>query len=297
MQVLYIAGYGRSGSTLLERILSSHPLITGLGEVEYLTRNSKKLEALCSCGTKLKTCPQWKEILSQLDLKYDWSMVKKEQNKADSWKPFLNKKSGKYPHYDQFNSELYYLLSQQNQKTKYLIDSSKTARLNYHRPASLLRQGISVKIIHLIRDGRGSMWSLINRGSNRLLEENGSGKVPLPAARALFSWNLANIGALKWKKKAPSNYLQIRYEDFTQNPQKILREIQQYLDIDLTHQIQLITEQQPLPTLHQAAGNRNRSEKITRIKEDNQWRECLPIFHKTLFRLVSHKLAKQFGYI
>lgn len=36
LNVVYIAGYGRSGSTLLERILATHPAICGLGELAYL---------------------------------------------------------------------------------------------------------------------------------------------------------------------------------------------------------------------------------------------------------------------
>ena len=49
--LVYIAGYGRSGSTLLDTVLSSHPQLEGVGEIKYLFRevlDQKQLPAIWS---------------------------------------------------------------------------------------------------------------------------------------------------------------------------------------------------------------------------------------------------------
>lgn len=59
-KIIYIAGLGHSGSTILDMALGSHPNIIGLGEI-YAVFNSKNYKNLfekstCSCGEKGKDC-------------------------------------------------------------------------------------------------------------------------------------------------------------------------------------------------------------------------------------------------
>lgn len=61
--VIHILGYGRSGSTLLDLILSNHFNIRGSGELAYLPEAFFKSH-YCSCSLKLSECPFWAEKLS-----------------------------------------------------------------------------------------------------------------------------------------------------------------------------------------------------------------------------------------
>lgn len=59
---IYIIGSGRSGSTVMERVLNSAPRVCGIGEVHALWR----LDAsglLCSCGQPVPVCGFWRATL------------------------------------------------------------------------------------------------------------------------------------------------------------------------------------------------------------------------------------------
>ena len=58
IKVLYIAGNGHSGSTLLDIVIGSNPSIFSAGELGFITRPSI-WEEFCSCGTKISECTLW----------------------------------------------------------------------------------------------------------------------------------------------------------------------------------------------------------------------------------------------
>mgnify|MGYP001305928265 CR=1 FL=1 len=65
-KLVYIAGYGRSGSTLLDVILGMHPEIECNGELSYLFNIADDYQERCDCGLELKECPKWKHVFRQL---------------------------------------------------------------------------------------------------------------------------------------------------------------------------------------------------------------------------------------
>lgn len=68
--LIYIMGVGRSGSTLLERLLASAPGAAGMGEAHCLWR--LPLDSLtCSCGAAGPECPVWRETLARAGLRLD----------------------------------------------------------------------------------------------------------------------------------------------------------------------------------------------------------------------------------
>ena len=48
--VVYIAGSGRSGSTLLERMLGGLPGFVNAGEINDMFRRMARYDELCGCG-------------------------------------------------------------------------------------------------------------------------------------------------------------------------------------------------------------------------------------------------------
>jgi Sulfotransferase family len=62
--IVYISGSGRSGSTLLERILHSSPDVSALGEFHCLWRLHED-EITCSCATPFAVDPFWQPVLKQ----------------------------------------------------------------------------------------------------------------------------------------------------------------------------------------------------------------------------------------
>ena len=66
IQIIFIAGYGHIGSTILEKYLSKHEEIFALGESKHLTFNKNKT---CSCKKKVAYCNYWKHIVKYKNFK------------------------------------------------------------------------------------------------------------------------------------------------------------------------------------------------------------------------------------
>ncbi len=60
--LLYISGSGRSGSTMLERVLHSAPGVTALGEFHCLWRLPEP-DIRCACGAAFGFDPFWQQVL------------------------------------------------------------------------------------------------------------------------------------------------------------------------------------------------------------------------------------------
>ena len=61
-RVLYLGGIGRSGSTLLERMLGQIPGTCSLGEVVHLWARGIRDNERCGCGDTFHACPFWTSV-------------------------------------------------------------------------------------------------------------------------------------------------------------------------------------------------------------------------------------------
>src|SRR5690349_13356603 len=60
-QVLYIAGEGRSGSTVLAALLGTYENYVSVGEIRGVWR-AVETDELCGCGLQFSQCPFWTEV-------------------------------------------------------------------------------------------------------------------------------------------------------------------------------------------------------------------------------------------
>jgi hypothetical protein len=142
VKILYILSDGRSGSTLLDLLLGSHPRVQSLGEMKHFHRyagtggNVKK----CTCGKNLLACPHWGRMLEGLD--HDYSLP---LNQAED--------------FAMRNYDLFLRICKVADVT-WICDSSKDpGRLDL----LLSSPGIDVEIIHLVRDPRAVAYSNIRK--------------------------------------------------------------------------------------------------------------------------------------
>ncbi len=61
-RVVYIGGLGRSGSTLIERLIGELGGVCPAGEVVHLWRRGVLGGERCGCGTPLPDCPFWRKV-------------------------------------------------------------------------------------------------------------------------------------------------------------------------------------------------------------------------------------------
>lgn len=299
--VVYIGGYGRSGSTLLERILASNYRLFALGELARLPIILAENSWTCSCGEDLQDCEFWSNFMNNSSVNNKslerWLRLQ-HQNESFSglWKKFFSRrKSKEYQELiEVIFKEFFNLLPD---SVDYVIDSSKTARKSFFRPLEIsCNTDLNVKLIHLVRDGRGCMWSNL-KGSNRKMERGEPPNLPFAALRTVISWPLANTAPhlFAWLVGG-ENYLQVRYEDFVNEPSNSLHRIGEYLNVDLTPQIEMLEKQEAVPVSHQLAGNRIRKEESIVLKEDTDWRRNLKFWHHLLYWLGDWPWALKYGY-
>jgi hypothetical protein len=59
-------GTGRSGTTILEILLSNNPGVVGVGEITHVFRDGVIRDDICSCGSKANNCSFWGRILKKI---------------------------------------------------------------------------------------------------------------------------------------------------------------------------------------------------------------------------------------
>ncbi len=61
-RVLFLAGWGRSGSTLAARLLARSPGVVAVGEMREIFGHGLIEDRLCGCGEHFSACPMWTEV-------------------------------------------------------------------------------------------------------------------------------------------------------------------------------------------------------------------------------------------
>ena len=64
IKVIYIAGWGRSGSTILDGILGQVPGLVSVGEIKFLWERGYLQNRRCSCGEPFRSFPFWTEVMT-----------------------------------------------------------------------------------------------------------------------------------------------------------------------------------------------------------------------------------------
>lgn len=244
--LIYIAGYGRSGSTLLGRLLTLRPDVLDLGEVITVTRFVNRRNYRCSCGERLAACPVWGPVFSTLG-----------PRKAQ----FASK---------QVHSEIVEQIAR-GSSARYLVDSSKTAGMHGARPFYLSRHlSVPVEMVHLVRDPRAVLWSVFrlqNRKSGP--PEKSLAGIAL-ALKVCLSWMYANLAAESFRLVAPGHYTRLVYDE-------MLREgLPGWLRTLVPEgRLEGIDLEEASQNQHGVGGNPMRKKRQVQIAGDEEWREKL----------------------
>jgi hypothetical protein len=67
IRVVYITGFGRSGSTVLNITLGQHADVIATGELGNLSRRVWHSDEYCSCGARVRSCPFWSAVVGAMD--------------------------------------------------------------------------------------------------------------------------------------------------------------------------------------------------------------------------------------
>lgn len=257
---IYIAGYGRSGSTLLSIMLDNISGITSIGEVGGLARYIGVKGRECSCTRPYLDCPVWGSIIKNIPggLSYIKQMGITQYN-IERWNRIPNiymnnkalkkyaEKVGKFTEtiYEQLNSSV-------------VVDSSKCSYDYMWRALALQEiEDFDIFIIHLVRDVEGVVSSR-KKGKNSSLERGSRGKPsPLASAAGFVGWMTANLAASYMRHQLNTcQSIVVRYTDLIRSPEDELRRIVERAQLPGIDSDSVFSRGEALKVGHLVGGNR-----------------------------------------
>ena len=213
VRIAYIAGCGRSGTTLLARLLGEIPGFVAVGEAGWYflgLRDASAVGIPCGCGAAISECSLWGKVSVDPQAR----MLARELIRGHSLHRTLWGRPETHPGLQRFlaaASGFYHTLAART-GAAVIVDSSKSSLF-----AALLARspGIRVHVIHMIRDLRGVV---------------SSGRRPKAYApvmsppRSILHWYRANVGAELLERRT-AEFSRFRYEDFVAYPRPLLEQL------------------------------------------------------------------------
>jgi hypothetical protein len=290
--VLYMAGYGRSGSTLLDTMLGNVPGVFGGGEITSLFEEVRD-NGTCTCGERYRDCEVWGHVLDALRREVEWFGLG-EASRLTRKLEVVQGSRIETDRYSRIWNTVFRTLGDVV-PADLVVDSSKSTWGSWRRGQLLGGPaGLDVRILHLVRDPRGVMWS-IRRGSNRRLLAGKPAKVKGGVARGLAGWMHAQLIAEGYSEFGAAPFLRVRYEDLATDPDSVLGEIGAFLGMEMRDGVTSTGKTFGFGIGHGVSGNRMRRGGPVQIRFDEEWRRKLPLLARLLAN-VSYPLMKKYGY-
>ena len=279
VKVIYIVGFGRSGSTLLDIVLGSHPDLMGGGELTNLVQGGWINNDYCACGRGGNECPYWSSVRREWteraavpDLNAYLGLQEKF-TQARQWSALKRERLRPGAEFETFAAQtvaLYETMLRVSGKRQ-VVDSSKSP---VRALALSMMPEIDLRLVHLVRDPRGVAWSM----KKPILKKAGvaRGRDPVPIWKAALKWQEVNARSEWVCRQLPEDRsIRVRYEDFMAQPQKVLADIGQAMDVDLSAVAASFAAGETLPIHHPIAGNRMRMAGGINLRPDTEWMEKL----------------------
>lgn len=298
--VLFLAGEGRSGSTLLERVLGRLPGVAAAGEIVHLWERGLRDDERCGCGLPFSACPRWQAVGRHAF--GGWQELDPQEAVALRWSvdrqrhlPRMLAPRGDYAaalsRYVERLSRVYHGVALAS-GAHTVVDSSKhvsTAYLLRHVP------DIDLRLLHLVRDSRGVAYSWTRTVERP--ERDGSFMPRYRPEHVAAKW-LGHNAALHGLEHLGVAVTRMTYEDFVARPRPELERVAAAVGLDPESVAAVVQDRTvQLGTDHTVAGNPMRFRTgATTLRVDSAWRRELNRRDQRLVRATTWPLLRAYGY-
>lgn len=305
IKILYIAGVGRSGSTLFERVLGQDPRLVAIGELRQLWQEGLEPDELCGCGRPFKDCPVWQSIIDEVFGGFEglnqsgWQQLRWSVDRTlyIPWMilPRLRPQAyeARFTRYSEQLLKLYHALVARTGSNT-IINSSKNPPTIY-----LLSQlpAVEVHVVHLVRDSRAVAFSWQRKRRRPEVTDRVEYMHRVHPAVTAAQWMYRN--ALVWlSRRWASSYRLVRYEDFLREPYETIGAVRRQAGYDDAPDYIQGDEVSISQENHTVGGNPMRFKKDNiQLKLDDEWRRTMPVFQKNLVTIITLPLLWGYGYL
>jgi hypothetical protein len=302
VDVAYIAGIGRSGSTILCRVLGSVDGCVGTGELMRILSRGVTNGDLCGCGDPVARCDLWRRVLQELDRQgsdFDLARLERIRRRVTEGPDVvryvlmprrLSGLESDLAEYRRFLSALYRSI-QATTGARVIVDASKNPIFGW-----LLAEtpGLRVRMIHLVRDSRGYTHSLSRTRVRPGTNGRGEHFERRGAATGCALWTLSHIAAEMLGRRVDRS-VRVRYEDFVAAPRPTVEGILRGLGLPDGPVSHVNGRSVHLGQHHLIASNPNREERgEIQLAEDLEWRRTMSRRRRWLVTGVTLPLLRRY---
>jgi Sulfotransferase family len=303
--LLYIAGSGRSGSTILEGMLAATSGFVAVGEMRYFWQRAVIDNSLCSCGSPFRACVFWKAVMARAFGSMDGVdagrmltlSLRVDRVRHIPWLTYPRLRTSAqrraFAEYTDVLARLYRAIRDES-GASVVIDSSKDAPYAFVLAAA---SGIRPCFLHLVRDSRGVAysWQRVRRRPEIHWQEAYMRR--FEPATAASEWNRTNL-CYELLARRSALYVRVHYEDLARNPSAALVEIaRRFREVDPALAA-LGQVGDRIPDRHSVSGNPIRfASELPPVQLDLEWQREMPRNHRRAVVLRTLPLLLRYGYL
>lgn len=302
-EVLYVAGCGRSGSTLLDNIIGQLEGCFSCGELWHVWRRGLIENRLCSDGPAFREHPFWREV-------FDLAFGGMERISAAQAEAFARAArsllvSRRYPQlalgqapdvstglaaYRDALLHLYAAIAAVS-GARVLVDSSKSP---VYAACLASLPGMRLRVLQVVRDPRAVAHSWARHRE----QPDKRGKMDRHGAMwSVLHWRLANAAARALGERCGLPRYLLRYEDFVRAPRVQLRAVLDWMGHEGGGFPFSGDERFVLRPGVAFAGNPGRFRTgLQALRPDEEWRSALPAMPRLLVEALAGPDMRRYGY-
>lgn len=303
-KVLFILGWGRSGTTIIGNVLGEAGDRFHAGELTSIWNDSLVKGNPCGCGRALPDCDIWAGVLEHVNKKVpDLAAAEAAElayrvTRERNGLRLLRAGPGNVEWPD---LSAYLLLAAalyggvaEATGARLIIDSSKTPT---DAAVLGLLPGFDPYYLHVVRDPRATAFSW----QRTRLQPQGEGQAQMPrrsVSNSSARWVARNLGAEAIRFRAGGQkYLRLRYEDFVADPAKAARAILDFIGETPTDLPAIDGSTISLAENHTVSGNPGRFHSgPVKLRLDDEWMHRQSRVDRLTATLITAPLLLRYGY-
>lgn len=302
VEVAFIGGSGRCGSTLLELLLGRVPGFVAVGELRHVWERNFAGDVRCACGEPFSRCPFWTAVVAEaFGGPVDGRRVARLRHSVERFRrwPYLTgampQPAGYRLALDRYTGLLgrMYPAIRQLSGARVVVDASK-----HPAHGQILRRmpEIDLSVIHLVRDSRAVVHSL-QRQKDRPDHTDRDAVMPtLPPVKAALNWDLIN-GLCSRLARSHHRSIRLRYEDLARDPDAAVEQVLRLVRGRPGDREPIADGPVEVGTQHTLSGNPIRFERgPLRIAPDLEWRTAMPSGQRVAVTALTFPLLRAYGY-